>query len=153
MMARMLAGSLTQTPARSAGPSVACGFLDHFRAFVTAIDALEENPAAIADARGWSPLAFSAHYPRALASGARDDYSALSPISRRAFDAVAGALNSLAAAVLTLCEAASDPLSEEELAARHAILLQLHELLDRAAALVETSDGGRPAARRPPGAN
>ena len=148
-----LAGSLTETPAQSAGPSVACGFLDHFRVIVAAVDALEESPETLADLRGWDSLAFSVHYARALASGARDDYAALSPISRRAFDAVAAALNSLGAVVLTLCEAASHPLTEEELAARQAIVVQLRGLLDRASALLDSRESQRGGAGRAPVGN
>ena len=137
-----------ETPAQSGEPSVALGFLDHFRSFVAAIDALEDGPEALADLRNWNPLSFSAYYARALAAGAPDDYVSLSPISRRAFDAVAAALNSLGVVVLTLCEAASGPFTEQERMAREAIADQLRGLLDRAAALIETRDAGRGAAGR-----
>jgi hypothetical protein len=149
----MLAASLTETPAQSAGPSVACAFLDQFREIVATLDALEESPEVLADVREWNPLAFSVHYTRALASGAHDDYVAMSPISRRAFDAVAAALNALGAVVPALCAAAADPFTEEELAARQAIAVQLRALLDRASALIDTRDGNRGAAGRAPVGN
>jgi hypothetical protein len=125
--------------------------LDHFRQIAAMAALLDRLPGAAERPAYTDAQDFIGD------SGLPDDdflngYAGLDPLTRRAFEAVAAGLDKLAESAADLCDQ-NEPLTPVEMEACAAIGKSMRQLLQRAAALVESSDGQETGDHRPGAGN
>lgn len=114
-------------------------YLQNLRQLVTMIERSPAEPELHASILAWRPRSyqdFSAPSDSRDAASALREYAAIDPIMRRSFEAIAAALDKLAAdAVLVLAQPSVEAARDLETP-----LCTMRMLLDRAATLVEDGD-------------
>ena len=128
--------------------SSARAFLAHFNRIVMMIELIDRLPDLAEDVRNWRPRSLVEYSRGAADAGAIDGYGALSPLARHAFDAVVAGLNTLGSTAVAICDKAGGRLSPEEIAACCEIGVVMARLLERARALIETTEESRFSAAR-----
>jgi hypothetical protein len=128
--------------------SSARAFLAHFNRMVMMIEVIDCLPDLAEDVRNWRPRTLVEYSRAATDAGTIDGYGALSPLARHAFDAVVAGLNTLGSTAVAICENAGGRLSPEEIAACCEIGVVMARLLERARALIETTEESRFSAAR-----
>jgi hypothetical protein len=131
-------------PADEAAPAVA-DYLDHFRQIATMVEVLDRLPELAGDIRDWRP-ASDGGPPSEAGPGPKDEilqaFGDLSPLTRRAFEAVVAGIDKLAESAVDLYDHTHQPPTPDEIKAGAEIGHSMRQLLDRAMALVEPPDGG-----------
>lgn len=128
--------------------SSARAFLAHFNRIIMMIELIDCLPDLAEDVRNWRPRSLVEYSRGAGDGGAIDGYGALSPLARHAFDAVVAGLNTLGSTAVAICENAEGRLSPDEIAACREIGVVMARLLERAKALIETTEESRSSAVR-----
>jgi hypothetical protein len=144
MVTRSLRGPPRMASPEPDGYGQGSGYLDHFRQIAAMVALLDRLPGA-ADAGVGRPAYRDAQDfmdgPRRPNDDALRAYGGLDPLTRRAFEAVVAGLDKLAESAADLCDQSHRPLTPVEMEACAAIGRSMRQLLQRAAALVESSEG------------
>jgi hypothetical protein len=143
MLPRSSRGSPRTAPPKPAALDQANGYPDHFRQIAAMVALLDRLPGA-AEVGAGRPLYRDAQDfidgPRRPDDDALRAYDGLDPLTRRAFEAVVAGLDKLSESAADLCDQSHRPLTPVEMEACAAIGISMRQLLQRAAALVESSD-------------